>query len=141
MPTRDKPTIPVEITSGEVAVSHVLARIDAAWRDKKFDGLETCFHPDAVIAGPGYAEYARGRKACVESYREFATNAEVLAYSESGHRLRVWKTTAVYTFSWKMTFAREQGPVHEKGTDQMVLQKGADGWQVVWRYVFFEPAG
>lgn len=140
MATKDRPTIRIDLASAEVAVSRVIARIDAAWRDKQFDGVEACFHPDAVVVGPGYTEVARGRAACVESYREFATNARVLHYAESAHQLRVWKTTAVYTYGWTMTFERDQGPVHEKGTDQMVLQKAADGWQVVWRYVHFEPA-
>jgi hypothetical protein len=138
MATKEKTTIRLDLGSAEVAVSKVITRIDAAWREKKFEGLEACFHPEAVITGPGFAEMARGRAACVESYREFATNAEVLAYSEANHQLRVWKSTAVYTFAWRMSFQRGEGPVHEKGTDQMVFQKGQDGWQVVWRYVHFE---
>ncbi len=140
MATREKPTIRVDLGSAEVAVSKVISRIDRAWREKQFDGFEACFHPDAVITGPGFTEVARGRDACARSYREFATNSEVLAYSEANHQLRVWKSTAVYTFAWRMTFQRGEGPVHEKGTDQMVFQKGTEGWQVVWRYVHFEPA-
>jgi hypothetical protein len=58
--------------SVENAIRSVLTRIDAAWREKKFDGLEECFDDDAVIVGPNYAEYAVGGKACAESYREFA---------------------------------------------------------------------
>jgi hypothetical protein len=85
--------------SGESDVREVIARIDAAWRLKKFDGLDECFHEDAVIVGPGYAEFGRGRAKCAESYREFAANAAVLAYHESGYALRVWQTTAVYTFA------------------------------------------
>jgi hypothetical protein len=32
----------------EGAVREVIERIDAAWRSKQFDGLEACFHRDAV---------------------------------------------------------------------------------------------
>ena len=78
-------------------IRDVIAKIDAAWRLKQFDGLDECFHRDAVIVGPGYTEFARGRDKCTESYREFARNAAVLAYSESSHALRIWNTTAVYT--------------------------------------------
>jgi uncharacterized protein (TIGR02246 family) len=123
----------------ESAVRQVIARIDAAWRLKQFDGLDECFHKDAVIVGPGYAEFGRGREKCAESYREFAANASVLSYSESGHALRLYETTAVYTFAWEMTYRRDQGPSHEKGTDQLVFQLGPEGWQLVWRYIFFEP--
>lgn len=56
---------------------------------KKFEGLEQYFHEQAVIVGPGYVEYAIGRGKCAESYREFATNADVLDYSEEAHSLRI----------------------------------------------------
>ncbi|MGA9332670.1 MAG: DUF4440 domain-containing protein [Rudaea sp.] len=127
--------------SDEKAIRGVLARIDAAWRNKEFDGLEPCFHEHAVILGLGYVEYASGRSKCAESYREFATNADVLAYSEESHELRIWETVAVYTFQWSMTYRRDAGPRKELGTDQLVLQKGAEGRQVVWRYIHFQPAG
>ncbi len=126
--------------SAEAEVRKVIERIDAAWRQKKFAGLDECFHEDAVIVGPGYAECGRGRDKCVESYREFATNAAVLSYSESAHSLRTWEATAVYTYDWKMTYQREAGPSHERGSDQLVFQSGACGWQLIWRYIYFEPA-
>lgn len=126
--------------SAEMQVHEVVATIEAAWKLRRFDGLEACFHRDAVIVGPDYAEYARGRQACADSYREFATNAEVLAYAESGHALRLWESTAVHTFAWEMTYRREGGATRERGTDQQVFQRGADGWQLVWRYIHFAPA-
>ena len=124
----------------EAAVREVLARIDAAWRLKQFDGLERCFHQDATIVGPSYVEYARGRNKCAESYVEFATNAAVLSYSESAHSLNVWNNVAIYTFAWEMEYQREQGSKRENGTDQLVLALGTEGWQLVWRYIYFAPA-
>jgi hypothetical protein len=35
----------------ESGVEKIIARIDAAWRLKAFDGLEECFYLDAVITG------------------------------------------------------------------------------------------
>jgi len=126
--------------SAESAVREVIARIDAAWRSKQFDGLEQCFHEDAAILGSGYVEYAHGREKCTESYKEFATNAAVLSYSESAHSLRIWENVAVYTFSWEMAYQRDLGPKREAGTDQLVFQLGSLGWQLVWRYIYFAPS-
>jgi hypothetical protein len=125
----------------EEAVRKVLSKIDAAWRKKVFDGLDQCFDERAVIVGPGYTEFASGRSKCAESYREFATNADVLAYAEDSHNLRIWQSSAVYTFQWRMSYQRKGGPKEERGTDQLVLQQGPEGWQVVWRYIVFEPTG
>jgi hypothetical protein len=126
--------------SAEDAVRVVLGKIDAAWRLKQFEGLDDCFHERAVIVGPGYAVYGSGREKCAESYREFAMNAQVLSYSESSHALRIWDSTAVYTFAWEMTYERDSGPKTESGTDQFVLELTPAGWQVVWRYIQFQPS-
>lgn len=126
--------------SAESALRQVISRIDAAWRAKQFEGLEACFHEEARIFGPGYVEYANGRQKCAESYKEFASNAAVLSYSESGHALHLWETVAVYTFSWEMEYQRDKGPKREAGTDQLVFQFGLSGWQLVWRYVHFAPS-
>lgn len=124
----------------ETEIGRVIGTIEAAWKAKQFDGLESCFHERAVIVGPGFAEFAVGRERCSESYREFATNANVLEYSESNHELRIWEASAVYTFSWKMTYRRGGGPKTEAGTDQLFLELGSSGWQVVWRYIHFQPS-
>ncbi len=64
-----------------------------------------------------------------ESYKEFATNTSVLNYDERNHELRVWETTAVYTFAWSMTYQREHGPQTEAGTDRLSLHvKKINGW-------------
>jgi hypothetical protein len=118
----------------------VIDRIGAAWREKRFVGLEACFHEQAVITGPGFKVAAKGRGPCAERYREFASNAQVLAYTESGHELRQWGATAVYTYAWEMTWRRDQGPQSERGTDQLVFQLGLEGWEMVWRNLGFESS-
>jgi hypothetical protein len=125
--------------SAETAVRSVLNRIDAAWRLKKFDDLEQCFDESAVIVGPNYRQYAVGPKECANSYREFATNAAVIEYAESDHQLRIWPDTAVYTFTWQMTYTRDKGPNREVGTDQIVLGRFGESWRVLFRYIYFAP--
>jgi uncharacterized protein (TIGR02246 family) len=125
--------------SAEKAVREVIAKIDAAWRLKQFDGLADCFHEDAIIVGPGYAEVTRGRERCAESYRDFASSATVLSYSASSPSLHVWGTTAIYTYSWEMQYQAQEGVSHEAGTDQLVFGLVDGRWQVVWRYLYFEP--
>jgi len=126
--------------SVEHPVHEVIARIGAAWRLKRFAGFEECFHENAVIVGPGYAEFARGRESCVASYREFAENAAVLSCSESSHQLRTWESVAVYTFAWEMQYQRQEGPKREAGTDQLVFGLSQGRWQLVWRYIHFGPS-
>jgi hypothetical protein len=124
----------------EGEVRAVLGRIEAAGKEKRFERLEECFDEKAVIVGPDYAVFASGRTACAESYREFATNAAVLSYSESDQFLRLWGSTAVYTFAWRMTYQRDHGPKAECGTDQLVLALDQSSWRVLFRYIYFAPS-
>jgi hypothetical protein len=124
----------------EAEVRAVLGRIEAAWKEKRFDGLDECFDEEAVIVGPNFVVFASGRTACAESYREFAANAAVLAYSESDHALRLWERTAVYSFSWRMTYERDGGPRAEYGTDQLILGFSQRTWRVLFRYINFAPS-
>ena len=124
----------------EADVRAVLARIEAAWKEKHCDDLEECFDEQAVIVGPHHAVFAAGRPACAQSYREFATNATVLAYSESDHALRLWEGTAVYTFAWRMTYQRDGGPKSEFGTDQLILGLSERAWRVLYRFINFAPS-
>jgi ketosteroid isomerase-like protein len=125
----------------DVAIRAVIARIDSAWRDKQFDHLDECFDENAVIVGPTYkTQYATGRHACADSYREFARNPGILKYTESDHELHSWPDSAVYTFSWEILFQLGHGPQRESGTDQLVLSRFGDSWRVVFRYIYFAPA-
>ena len=103
-------------------------------------GAGRVFRRRGRYCGPKLCGMRGWQKACAESYREFASNAAVIDYSESEHKLREWQDTAVYTFSWQMTYAREQGPKRESGTDQLVLGRHGTDWRVLFRYIYFTPS-
>ena len=124
----------------KTAIRRVLSRLDAAWRDKNFDGLNECFDENAIIVGPTYTtQYATGRDACADSYRQFARNPAILKYTETNHELHSWADSAVYTFSWEIVFQLGHGPQRESGTDQLVLSRLGSDWKVVFRYIYFAP--
>jgi hypothetical protein len=129
---------PADLASESVRA--LIERINAAWRQKRLDGLDECFHPDALIVGPGHKVMARSRSACVESYRAFASDAGVLEYSEADHAVNVWGTTAVCTYSWIMTYQRGAVSSREAGTDQFVCTFESGQWLVVWRAIMFQAA-
>ena len=119
----------------------LVAAINAAWRERAFERLAALFHPDMVIAGPAGTIYARGRAACIDSYRAFATQAEVLAYDEDAPVEQVWDdTTAVVAYAWSMTYRREGVTSTESGSDQFVCVQCGDRWQAVHRLMVFDDA-
>jgi uncharacterized protein (TIGR02246 family) len=122
------------------AVQGVVARISRAWQDKDFAALPECFAEDAVMMGPGYKVLGRGRSFFVESYRDFATSAAILHYSESVPIVEVFDGVAICAYSWTMTYQREGTSNTETGSDQFVLVHSNSKWRVVWRYIFFQPS-
>jgi ketosteroid isomerase-like protein len=122
------------------AVAAILRAITAAWRDGRADDLVPLFHERMVIAGSECEIHASGRAACVESYREFAANAAVTAYDESAPAIHVWGDTAVASYAWTMTWRRDGAPSAEAGTDQFVLGREQERWQVLHRLLLFAPA-
>jgi len=125
--------------SAKEEVQGVIAQINRAWRDGDFSRLPECFAEDAVMVGPGYVELGRGRSFFVESYREFATGAAVLEYSETQSLIEVFGNVAICAYRWTMTYQRDGQPQTESGSDQFVLSRVDSRWQVVWRYLFFQP--
>lgn len=119
-------------------VRSLIAQINRAWREKDFAALPECFAEDAVMVGPDYAELGRGRSFFVDSYREFATGATVLEYSESQPLTEVFGNVAICAYRWTMTYRRDGEPHTESGSDQFVLSRIDSRWRVVWRYIFFQ---
>ena len=122
------------------AVQGIIARINRSWRDKDFAGLPECFAEDAVMVDPGYQVLGRGRSFFVDSYRDFAAAAAILNYSESAPLVEVFGGVGVYACSWTMTYQRDGKSSTEFGSDQFVLVRANSGWQVVWRYISFQPS-
>jgi hypothetical protein len=118
-------------------VRQVVERINECWRSGQLDHLGDYFHPDMVIVGPGYQELARGREACVASYREFLRASTIRAYRESGLAVREWSGVAVATYAWDMDY-EQSGRFHrEAGTDLFVFEHRGGEWLAVWRAVTF----
>src|SRR5262249_40063567 len=120
-------------------VRQLVGRINEAWRSGQAEHLGDYFHPDMVIVGPGYQELARGRDACVASYRAFLQASVVRAYRESDLAVREWGGVAVATYAWEMDY-EQGGRLHrESGTDLFVFERQGETWLAVWRFITFSP--
>lgn len=125
----------------EVAnLRRALDTINSAWTTADVAALRSLFHADMVIVGSGYQQFASGRDACIESYREFSTNAKVLAYEASEPMIQVCADTAVCSYSWTMTWQRTGDPVSDVGTDQFVFTRLGNQWLAVYRLILFQPS-
>ena len=127
-----------EQPAARAAIAATLARLSAAWRDRRYDELAAVFDERVVMALPGFAGRVEGRDTLVESYREFMERATLTHYEEQPPAIDVWGDTAVASYHWEMKWLAGGVPNEAAGYDVFVLRRlpersGAGEWVAVWR--------
>ena len=92
------------------AIRQLLKRIHNAWTQGRTDELNTIFHEDMVIAGPGFQALAKGREVCVRSYEDFIRQATIQECKETEPSIHVSGDTAVGSKHSGLSFGRGARP-------------------------------
>jgi hypothetical protein len=133
----------LENQTGQESVEEIrglLENINQAWLHNRTDELEKFLHRDIVIAQPGLKAQARGRQACINSYKEFVSHSVIRRFETSGYVIDVWGRTAVASYRFVMEYEIQGAPHHDGGTDLFVLVREGGKWLVVWRTIIPLPA-
>ena len=91
------------------AVAAALARIGAAWTQRRYADLADCFATDMIIVAPDGSRVA-GREACVASYRAFLDHTTITDYREVPPQIDLLGDTAGCE-------ARRQGTDHHERSE------------------------
>ena len=116
-------------------IESVVAKITAAWLNSRFDELREYFHPDAVLAQPGFAARTVGREALIASYVDFAREATIHSFTAGEVNVDQAADSAVTTMPWKMDYEFGGVRYEESGWDLLVFGRHDGRWVVVWRTV------
>jgi len=119
-------------------IRSIVAAINAAWLAGRFDELREYFHPDVVLAQPGFAKRTVGRDALIDSYRQFTRNATIHSFTPGEVQVDGTSDSAVTTMPWEMDYTFEEKRYHDRGWDLLVFGKREGRWVVVWRTVVVE---
>lgn len=122
----------------EDEVRRVIDRLNTAWSrhppDQIPEAMEGLWHQDAVILA-GAQEIARGREACINSYRDFVEQATLEDTDVGEPSVEVWGDTAVATSLWHMTYDLDGQRHTESGHESFVLVRTNRGWEIAWRSI------
>lgn len=123
-------------------VADTMAKLSAAWRERRYNDLAQFLATDMVFALPGFGGRLEGSAAVVASYKEFMDRVTLTKYEESLPAVDVWGDSAVATFSWEMHWLAGGVPNHECGHDVFVLRRAnaSAPWRAVWRTMVLEPS-
>ena len=126
-------------SDASAAVRAATARINAAWRERRYDDLCQMFAEDMVFTLPGFSGLLQGREAIVASYREFNERVTLTSYREEQLVVHVWGDTAVASYRWDMAWLAGGVPNHETGQDVFAFRHHTNGaWLAIWRTMTFD---
>ncbi len=117
----------------------LLENINQAWLNKRTDELANFFHRNVVIAQPGLGARAKGRRACINSYKEFASQAVTRNFKTSSYVIDFWGKTAVASYRFMMDYEIQGALYHDEGEDVFVFVREDEKWIVVWRTIIPLP--
>jgi uncharacterized protein (TIGR02246 family) len=119
-------------------VRQVIERLHEAWSKRPPQdipaAMESLWHEEAVILA-GMQEMARGREACIQSYRDFVEQASLEETRVGDPSIDVWGDAAVATSAWHMTYDLDGQRYRESGHESFVLVRTDRGWEIVWRSI------
>ena len=121
------------------AVAEIVLRINDAWRQGRYDELNTYFHPDVVVVPPGFSDSVVGRESCVQSYKDFTAAATIHEFVASEPVVEIWGETTVATCGFTIAYEMSGQSHREVGTDILVFTRERDTWLVVWRTLVANP--
>lgn len=117
----------------ELAVLHVLDRIQRAWRSGAPEDMAPVLDPDVTFVFPGFSMRLTGRDALIESYREFNATSRLRSYREDRRTVVGGATAALAEIAFDMTYTREGRDWRAHGIELWVLERRPAGWIAFWR--------
>jgi len=116
-------------------VAAVLRKVNSSWLAGRPEDARGCFHLESVFYNPGFEVHASGREACLETYRDFTSNAKIHDFKESSHTTDLWGTTAVATYRFEMLYEMSGTLFRDRGRDVFILARDGGAWLIVSRTV------
>jgi ketosteroid isomerase-like protein len=118
----------------------VLNKINESWLAKKYDEIGSSLSDDVIIAAPGSTERIKGKKAYVQSYRDYDSVAKTLQFIPEEPQIDIMGDTVAVISPFAVTYQLKGNTYHERGKDILILKRTDSGWLVVWRTMQSEPA-
>lgn len=123
-------------------IRSVLETINGSWLSANPEAvasaLHASFHRDMVIKGGDLDTAAEGRDACVRSYIDFIEEAKISEFKQDEPDIRVFGSSAIATYSWRIGYSLGGRDYDEKGSDIFVFLREEGKWLAVWRAMLNE---
>lgn len=86
------------------AVMAIVRAINDAWVAGRYEELERHFHPEVVLAFPGFEQRIEGRGPLIDSYRDFGEKSTLHAFEPGTPQVDRVGPTAIATTSFEIDY-------------------------------------
>lgn len=114
-------------------IENLVNRMNDDWLNDRIENLDQYFHKQVVLLQPGTHKQITGREEIIDSYREFAEEAEVSDFRIKDFRIDVFEDTAVALYTFRIKYRIESTNYDETGLEILVFNRHNDKWLIVWR--------
>jgi len=128
----------LEESSHKKVIRHVIQQINNLWMNKKYNEMSDLLSEDVVIALPGFEGRIQGKKAYIQSYRDYDKSAITHEFSSSEPDIDIMGDTAVAIYTFYVRYELNGKSYRENGRDLLVFSLSSGKWCVVWRTVLSE---
>ncbi|MDX1585619.1 MAG: nuclear transport factor 2 family protein [Balneolaceae bacterium] len=114
-------------------IEQLVNRLNDDWLNDRIENLSRYFHKQVVMIQPGTHKKVIGREEMIDSYREFAEEADVSDFRIRDLRIDVFGETAIVLYTFSIKYRVETTQYDENGLEILVLNLHNGHWQIVWR--------
>jgi hypothetical protein len=122
-------------TKVQQEIWQLIQDLNDIWVKGRPEDLLDLFHEDMVIISPDFQERGRGKEACMKSYKDFSTQADIKDLKVMNPRIDVYENTAITSYSFEITYEMKDKIFHDTGRDMLVFVREGGKWQAVWRTI------
>lgn len=114
-------------------VHEFINQMNDVWVKGHPEELASFFSEDIVMVHPDFAQRAVGREACVASYADFCSQADIQGFKVGEPSIDVFGDTAIASYSYEIAYEMGGERFNDRGRDLFVFLRSAGRWKAVWR--------
>lgn len=120
-------------------IKQIINELNTLWLSKNYEAIGAHLSNDVIIAPPGSDDRIIGRKAYVQSYRDYDQSAVTHKFSPGEPKIDIANRIAIAICPFHVVYEMKGTKYEETGQEILVFSRRAGVWKVVWRTTHVEP--
>ncbi|MEM1001047.1 MAG: nuclear transport factor 2 family protein [Bacteroidota bacterium] len=115
------------------SIESLIETFNTGWTQGEFEAVESILHEDVVFIAPDLVTEIIGKQACLQTIKEYTSNADTLLFEIKNQKINTWLQTAIISIDYLIEYLMKGKKYREMGKEFWTLSREKDGWKMVWR--------